>query len=179
MSNDEIKIEDDEQNINDLELVVNEIKGIHNLIKDDLQKQQEQNKYKDETINRLQKVVYDYEQGFIKKIKEPLIKDLILFKDSFDKFKEMFQEASSTLIKEIDFLEEELSEIMYSHGVEVLTNENETYDRNVQIVKKKEACDNPELDKTIKKVLKKGYTLDGKILRKEEIAINIYQENNK
>lgn len=177
MSKEETKIEDKEQNSNDIKSSMDEVNAIYSMIKDDLQKQQEQNKYKDETINRLQKVVYDYEQGFVKKIKEPLIKDLILFKDSFDKFKEMFQLASKPIVEEIDFLEVELSEIMYSHGVEALHNENELYDRNVQIVKKKEECNSPELDGTVNRILKKGYTLDGEILRKEEIAINIYQEN--
>ena len=167
----------DVKNLESTSLIPDGIKDIQNLLNNHLQSIQKQNEFKDQTINRLQKVVYQYEQGFIYKIKEPILKDLILFKDSFDKFKKRFEESSDTLLNEIDFLNDELEEIFYAHGIETISNEEDTYNRELQLIKRKIACPNPQLDKIVAEILKTGYSLDGKILRKEEVAINVYQED--
>lgn len=141
-----------------------ELESFKELIKNHLDKQIEQNRYKDETITRLQKTVSEYEKGFVSKIKEPLIWSLIFFKDSFGKFKEKFEEASNVIVSEIEMLDEELDEILYSHGIEKIKSESDFYDREKQIVRKKEITENPEEDRFVIKVLKHGYLLDGKLL---------------
>ena len=165
----------DVENTSSVELI-KELSSFKELIKDHLDKQIEQNRFKDETINRLQKTVSEYEKGLVSKIKEPLIWSIIFFKDSFEKFKEKFEEASNVIVSEINMLDEELDEILYSHGLEKIHSDSEFYDREKQIVRKKEVTENPEEDRLIVKVLKHGYLLDGKLLRKEEIMVKVFEQ---
>ena len=153
-----------------------EFESFKELVKDHLDKQIEQNRFKDETINRLQKTVSEYEKGLILKIKEPLIWSLIFFKDSFEKFWEKFEESSSLPVAEVDMLFEELDEIFYSNGLEKIKCESDFYDREKQIVRKKEMTSNPDEDRLVVKVLKTGYLLDGKLFRKEEIVVKAFDE---
>lgn len=55
-----------------------------NTLKADLGLRSERDKYKDEAIQRMTKQVEQYEKGMIKKIKEPIIRDLILLSDSIE-----------------------------------------------------------------------------------------------
>ena len=153
----------------ELELL-NEIKV---LIESNLTKIQKQSSLKDETIDRLQKIVYSYEKGFIPSIKEPLLKDLILYKDSFNKFRATFTEASETLTREIDFLNDEVEDIFYTHDVDIIQTESDSYDRELQIVRKKIPTDDQNLDRKVAEVLKDGYKFGDKILRKQEVAVYI------
>ena len=73
-------------------------------------------------------------------------------------------------------LDEELDEIFYSHGLEKIHSESNFYNREKQIVRKKEVTENPEEDRLIVKVLKHGYLLDGKLLRKEEIIVKVFEQ---
>jgi molecular chaperone GrpE len=182
---DETKPNQDEKELNapDIENassteLVKELSSFKKLIRDHLDKQIEQNRFKDETINRLQKTVSEYEKGLVSKIKEPLIWSIIFFKDSFEKFKEKFEEASMVIVSEIEMLNEELDEVLYSHGIEKINSESDFYDREKQIVRKKEITENPEEDRLVVKVLKHGYLLDGKLLRKEEILVKVFEQVN-
>lgn len=150
---------------------------IKTILLSDVSKSRKQSADKDETIKRLQKIVYDYEKGFVSSIKEPLIRDLILFRDSFEKFKSRFEEASSVITKEIDFLNDEIEDIFFSHGVELIEVQEE-YDRTTQIVRKKVPTDDPYFDRKVLSVLKSGYKTDKKILRKQEISLSIYTAQN-
>jgi molecular chaperone GrpE len=167
----------DVENSSSIELV-NELSSFKELIKDHLDRQIEQNRFKDETINRLQKTVSEYEKGLVSKIKEPLIWSLLFFKDSFEKFKEKFEEASTIIVSEINMLDEELDEILYSHGLEKIYSESDFYEREKQIVRKKVITEKPEEDRLVVKVLKHGYLLDGKLLRKEEIMVKVFEQSS-
>ena len=157
--------------------VSKDIKMLYALMQNSIEKQIEQNRFKDETIDRLQKIVNEYEKGFIPKIKEPLIWDLILFKDSFDKFKEKFEDAAKPILDEIEMLDEELDEIFYSHGIQPNLKVLEFYDRDTQIVKKKITTNELSDDKRIIKILKRGYFSDDKLLRKEEVMVMVFEAN--
>lgn len=158
--------------------LLNELVAIRETLEGELTKLREQNQSKDETINRLQEVVYQYEKGFISSIKEPIIKDVILFKDSFNKFKEMFSEASEVIVREIDYLNDELEDIFFAHGIEIIQQENDEYDRETQKVRKKISCEKPELNRKIAHIVKDGYRSEDKLLRKQEVAIFIYHIQN-
>ncbi|MCC6463688.1 MAG: nucleotide exchange factor GrpE [Saprospiraceae bacterium] len=159
------------------EQLSSEFESFKSLIKDHLDRQIEQNRFKDETIDRLQKIVNEYEKGFIEKIREPLLMDIIFFKDSFDKFKDKFEESADTLIKEINMFDEELEEVLYANGITLVESDTDFYNREIQLVKKKIPTNQIEEDKRVAKILKKGYIMDNKILRKEEIAILVFEEN--
>ncbi|WP_170110756.1 nucleotide exchange factor GrpE [Flavilitoribacter nigricans] len=152
------------------------LKEIKVLIENNLAQVHKQSSFKDETIDRLQKLVYSYEKGFIPSIKEPLLKDLILFKDSFNKFRTMFSESSETLLREIDFLNDEIEDIFYTHDVDIIQVEGDDYDRELQIVRKKIPTDNQALHRKIVEVLKDGYKSGEKILRKQEVAVYIIND---
>lgn len=158
------------------EASLKDIQEIKQLLEEDLTNVRKQNTSKDETINRLQNIVYKYEKGFIPSIKEPLIKDLILFKDSLDKFRIMFVEASNVITKEISFLKDEIDDIFFSHGIETIHVEGDEYDRTIQVARKKIVTDNPKLNRKVAEVVKDGYRTDQKILRKQEVVIYIYED---
>lgn len=174
---------ENESNASDVEnsssiALVKELNSFKELIKDHLDKQTEQNIFKDNTIDRLQKLVYEYEKGFIQKIKEPILMNLIIFRDSFQKFKEKFEYSIDYLFKEIEMLDEELEDILYSHGITELQIDNEFYDREIHIARRKIPTDKIENDKKISRILKKGYILDEKLLRKAEIEVFVYEKQH-
>lgn len=175
--NSEEVITDTLPKVGEPDFIIQEIKLLHSIISQNLEKQIEQNRFKDETIDRLQKIVNEYEKGFINKIREPLLMDIIFFKDSFDKFKEKFEEAAEYLVKEISMLDEELEEVLFAHGIKVIQADIDFYDREIQIVKKKIPTTSAEDDRRITKILKRGYQIDDKILRKEEVAVFVFEEN--
>lgn len=160
-------------------ITIQEVKMLHDLMKEHLNKQIELNKFKDETIDRLQKIVYDYEKGFIFKIKEPFIRDLILLKDSFKQIISNNQHQDAGLSKELDFFDKEIDDLFYSYGVSPIEIDSDVYDREFQIVRSKVNCESPDLDRRIKKTIKQGYLYEDKlVLRKEEVEIWVYPASN-
>ena len=159
-------------------LLFEKLASIEAYLHTDYSKIQTSSGNKDDTINRLQKTVYEYEKGFIPSIKKPLIKDLILFRDSFNDFKKTFSEAAETLVKQIEFLDYELEEIFFTYDIEKIEVEGDKYDRNYQKVAKKIPTDDALLHEKVAAVTKPGYIFNNEILRKQHIAIYVYENND-
>jgi len=150
-----------------------------NTLKVDLTLRSERDNYKDEAIHRMTKQVEQYEKGMIKKIKEPIIRDLILLSDSIEKLCRKFRDIENTgLNNELGLLQDEVEEILYTNSVEKINlNDFIEYDKDNQKVVRKIATDNKENDKKIVEVTKSGYLWGNEVIRKQEIVVYEYIEN--
>ena len=165
--------------MNILEEISTKLNNLENNIKVELSKSNHQHEIKDETIHRLHNTIREHEKGLVFSIKEPILRDLIMFKDSFNKFKQICEEKQDEILMgEIDFLEEELNEIFYRHSLETIKTENNQYNRDLQVSRKQIETNDLALNRIVDNVLKEGYTIDGKILRKQEVSVFIYKETN-
>jgi len=137
------------------------------------------NQYKDEAIVRMQKRLEDYEKGLVRSIKEPLIRDIILFYDSFAKFLEKFMSKtrSKEFVHDVKILREELLQVLFSQDVEIIDARiNGKYDRDSQKVVRSEPSDKSEDNEVVSHIIRNGFVLEGKILRKQEVVVKKYIE---
>jgi molecular chaperone GrpE (heat shock protein) len=147
----------------------------------DLNLRNERDRYKDEAIQRMTKQVEQYEKGLLKKIKEPIIRDLILLSDSIEKLRKKFSDIDiMDLNNDLILLQDELDEILYINSVEKMnSNDIYEYDKDHQKVVKKIMNDNKDNDRKIIEVTKPGYLWENEVIRKQEIVIYEYIENKK
>jgi molecular chaperone GrpE (heat shock protein) len=144
-----------------------------NKLEKDLNLRNERDKYKDEAIQRMSKQIEEYEKGFVKKIKEPLIRDLIMLCDTIEKLHKKFcSSGNADLNHEIVLLKEEVDEILFASGVErIELSGNPEYDINHQKIVLKVPTNNPEENMRICKIVRDGYLWDKSLIRKQEITV--------
>lgn len=135
----------------------------------------DRDKYKDESILRMQKQINEYEKDLKISIKETLIKEILSFYITFLDFQKKFsKDENQNLIDEIDYLETELSNILFNNGInEIELIEGDELDRMQQRIKSKLLTDDTSRDKTIHKILKKGFVWNDKVIQKQEVEIYI------
>lgn len=170
--------EDDLQSIDQkVFLLIKENNDLLKKIKDDIDVKIAVDETKDKAFNKL----YDE----LKEAKEkdnikdsairPLLGDLLLFYDSLIKFKSKIETNNKNdemLLKETDFILDELLEIFYRQNIEIIPeNSDRTYDSKIQKAVKIEK--NQEIDDNkIIKIIRSGFLWKDKMLRPQEVCVN-------
>jgi len=138
---------------------------------------------KDEAIVRMQRRLEEHEKGLVRSIKEPLIRDIILYYDSLTKFSEKFiaktvaKPASKEFVHDIKILREELLQVLFSQDVEIIeTKINCKYDRDSQKVVRTEPTDKSEDNEMVSHIIRDGFVWEGKTLRKQEVIVKKFIE---
>ncbi len=158
-------------------LLIKENNDLLKKIKDDIDVKIAVDETKDKAFNKL----YDE----LKEAKEkdnikdsairPLLGDLLLFYDSLIKFKlkiETNNKNDETLLKETDFILDELLEVFYRQNIEIIPeNLDCTYDSKIQKAVKIEKNQEIEDNKIIK-IVRSGFLWKDKMLRPQEVYVN-------
>jgi molecular chaperone GrpE len=114
----------------------------------------------------------------------PFINEIIFF---FFFYSNLYRKYSDTDISEVDTakllkqfgnISEDLEELLIKNGIESFSIENDTVDFSKQKVIKTVTTCEQEKDKTVCDRLKKGFMMDGKIIRQEWISCYKYDNNN-
>lgn len=159
---------------------LDEISAFINSISIELNLRNERDKYKDETINRISKENSDYQKDMLEKVKETLIKEILSFYNSFSIFQSKFSDSENQrLIKEIDDLEVELSNILFNNGIdEIEIIEGNELDRTYQKIKITIETGDIDKNNIVNKIYKKGFIWNDKVIQKQEVEIFTYKNES-
>jgi molecular chaperone GrpE len=141
-------------------------------------------KHKDEIIDKLHSENQVFKNDLYKKLLLPLINEIIFILDDYSI---LFKKHSETVINEVDVakllkqfggISDDLENLLYKNGIDVFSIEGDVFDSSKQKVIKIVPTDDPLKDKTVCEKLKKGFVLDGKIVRMEHVSCYKFEKAN-
>lgn len=137
--------------------------------------------HKDTIINNLHRELQEYKNDLYKKLLQPIIMDLIYTMDQMNKEVKTYSEKDlstlepTKLLKSISSYAADLEDILTKYGVEALVSEECIFNPQVQTALKVIDTDELSRDKNVRESIKKGYTWEGKLLRKESVSVYKYK----
>jgi len=141
-------------------------------------------KHKEEIIDKLHSENQAFKNDLYKKLILPLVNEIIFMLDDYSI---LFKKHSESEINEVDVpkllkqfggISEDLENLLYKNGIDVYSVEGEQFDSSKQKVIKTIPTDDPLKDKTVCDKLKKGFVLDGKIIRMEHVSCYKFEKTN-
>ncbi|MHC1690658.1 MAG: nucleotide exchange factor GrpE [Bacteroidales bacterium] len=141
-------------------------------------------KHKEEIIDKLHSENQAFKNDLYKKLILPFVNEIIFMLDDYSI---LFKKHSETGINEVEVpkllkqfggISEDLENLLYKNGIDVYTVEGEQFDSSKQKVIKTIPTDDPLKDKTVCDKLKKGFVLDGKIIRMEHVSCYKFEKTN-
>lgn len=141
-------------------------------------------KHKEEIIDKLHSENQAFKNDLYKKLILPLVNEIIFMLDDYSiLFKkhsesEMNEVDVPKLLKQFGGISEDLENLLYKNGIDVYSVEGEQFDSSKQKVIKTIPTDDPLKDKTVCDKLKKGFVLDGKIIRMEHVSCYKFEKTN-
>ena len=141
-------------------------------------------KHKDEIIDKLHAENQSYKNDLLKKTVMPFVNEVIFLIDDYSKLYRTYSETNiseidtAKLLKQFSNISEDLEELLNKNGIEAFSVENETVDFSKQKVIKTIPTSEQEKDKTVCERLKKGFMMDGKMIRQEWISCYKYENNS-
>lgn len=170
------------------ESIVNpELTLIKNLISDlstQFESKIKYDKHKEEIIDKLHSENQAFKNDLYKKLILPLVNEIIFMLDDYSTLFKKHSESDITevdvpkLLKQFGGISEDLENLLYKNGIDVYSVEGEQFDSSKQKVIKTIPTDDPLKDKTVCEKLKKGFVLDGKIIRMEHVSCFKFEKTN-
>ena len=137
-------------------------------------------KHKDNIIDNMHKELQGYKNNSQVERIMPIMMDLILSIDlttklmkGLEKLEEIEPEKLKKVITDSVL---DLEDILLKQGIESFECDGKSFDSKRQKVVKKVTTSDLSLDKKISERLAKGYEMDGKIIRKEQISVFVFEE---
>ncbi|MEL6349170.1 MAG: nucleotide exchange factor GrpE [Myxococcota bacterium] len=152
---------------NESELVVRELERLRAAI-------DAQNEVQRKAFDSLYEELKQYKDDFIFQAEKPLLLDLLLFYDSLNWFQQSIikgEMSPEVIADSFQYLIDEFLELLYRRDVLPMES-REQFDRETQKAIQVVPTDNPELDYTVKRILKRGFFRAGRRLRAEEVIIH-------
>lgn len=138
------------------------------------------NNSKDEAIARMQKRLEEYERGMLRALKEPLLRDLMLFYDSLVKLLHKCENGPPARLdyaRELELLRAELLEIFSTQSMERIALPGESrYQSDLQKAVQIENAEQAEENQLVVRVVREGFTWEGRVLRKQEVAVKKWSD---
>lgn len=179
MNNDEDVIFEDENEDSNPQVL---IKKLRQKIKDLEEKNQEYltgwQKERAESVN-LRKRGEEEKKNFAKFAKEDIVVELISVLDSFEsafKNKEAWEKVDKNWRVGVEYIHQQLLNILTNHGVSVLNPLGEKFDPTRDEAIETVAVNNEAEDHQILEVLSVGYRLQDKIIRPPKVKVGEYRE---
>ena len=138
-------------------------------------------KHKDEIIDKLHAENQSYKNDLLKKTVMPFVNEIIYLIDDYSNLFRKYSETdiseinTAKLLKQFGNISEDLEELLNKNGIEAFSVENEIVDFSKQKIIKTVSTCKQEKDKTVCDRLKKGFMMDGKIIRQEWISCYKYE----
>lgn len=141
-------------------------------------------KHKDEIIDKLHSENQALKNDLYKKLILPLVNELIYLIDDYSTLFKKHSESdisdidSPKLLKQFGSISEDLEDVLYKSGINVYSVEGDRFDASKQKVIKTISTDDSQKDKTVFERLKKGFELEGKIIRMEHVSCYKFKKTN-
>lgn len=184
----EVEKQIDTKESSQMESIVNpELTLIKNLISDlsaQFESKIKYDKHKEEIIDKLHSENQAFKNDLYKKLILPLVNEIIFMLDDYSTLFKKHSESDITevdvpkLLKQFGGVSEDLENLLYNNGIDVYSVEGEQFDSSKQKVIKTIPTDDPLKDKTVCEKLKKGFVLDGKIIRMEHVSCFKFEKTN-
>ncbi len=181
-SGDDIIIPEEEGIIDPVFLKLDEIEGQINELRKDFNLKIKIDEQKNKIIDSMHNELQAYKDDILKKYLTPLIIDLIQFIDNMKRVNKFYNiknpcgsdpEKLLGLIESIPF---DIEDICARQGVTPYNCEGNIFDPIRQMVSKRIETADKTKDKTIAERLRPGYEWDGKVIRREIVAVYTYKE---
>jgi molecular chaperone GrpE (heat shock protein) len=145
----------------------------------------EHNKRKEELIDKLHTENQGYKNGMYQKLVMPFVNENIFLIDNYTKLVKGYESKDASeigvkkLLRQLGDIVEDLENSLYKNGIEAYEAEIGTpVDFSKQKIIKTVPTEDLKKDKTVCESLKKGFILDEKIIRQEQISCYKYEEKN-
>ena len=160
------------------------IKELISDLSDQFESKIKYDKHKEEIIDKLHSENQAFKNDIYKKLILPLVNEIIFMLDDYSTLFKKHSESEisdidvSKLLKQFGSISEDLENLLYKNGIDVYSIEGEQFDSSKQKVIKTIPTDDPLKDKTVCEKLKKGFVLDGKIIRMEHVSCYKFEKTN-
>lgn len=141
-------------------------------------------KHKEEIIDKLHSENQTFKNDLYKKLILPLVNEIIFMLDDYSILFKKYSESEINevdvpkLLKQFGGISEDLENLLYKNGIDAYSVEGEQFDSTKQKVIKTIPTDDPLKDKTVCERLKKGFVLEGKIIRMEHVSCYKFEKTN-
>jgi molecular chaperone GrpE len=174
-------LEEEKAPINNVVLRLDSIKQLT----ENIAFQLEHNKRKEELIDKLHAENQGYKNGMYQKLVMPFVNENIFLIDNYTKLCKGYEGKDTSeidvnkLLRQLGDIVEDLENTLYKNGIEAYESEvGAEVDFAKQKIVKTVLTNEQEKDKTVCESLKKGFVLDEKIIRQEQISCYKYEVNN-
>jgi molecular chaperone GrpE (heat shock protein) len=141
-------------------------------------------KHREELIDKLHDENQSYKSDLYKKLLMPLVNEIIYLIDGYTQLRKVYAEKdisqidTQKLLKQFGEVADDLENALYKNGIEPYEAEEGTVvDFARQKILKTVPTDDPKKDKTVCDRLKKGFILEEKIIRQEQVSCYKFEEN--
>lgn len=164
-----------------------ELSGIKDLLTDlskHFESKLKYDKHKDAIIDKLHAENQSYKNDLLKKTVMPFVNEIIFLIDAYSTLHRKHSETdiseidTAKLLKQFGDIPNDLEELLNKNGIESFSVENETTDFSKQKIIKTVPTSQQEKDKTVCERFKKGFMMDGKIIRQEWISCYKYENES-
>ncbi len=138
--------------------------------------------HKNGIIDKLHSELQEYKDDLIRKLLQPMILDVILAIDNFNKLARTNRDREPEaldprkLLQMLECVPDDLENLLYRRGVDCYREDGERFNPKRQKVMKKIPTADRERDRTIATRLRKGYEWDGRMIRPEMVAVYVYRK---
>jgi len=148
-------------------------------LRSEFQEKIKENRFREETIERLHKELQVHREGIVKKHLHSVVVDVIKLIDDLRRLvghyrsKELTADDLPKLLDILSDIPRDLEDLFLWQGVSSFVEEGNRFDPSRQRITRKIVTDDPSLDKTIAERVLPGYEWDGKVIRPELVAVYV------
>lgn len=124
-------------------------------------------------FEKLHREMLDYKEDFLQRAQEPMYRSLIQLVDDISKIQEQSGEAKPD---DLEFIKDQVLEILSRQGVEPFRCEAEFYDPNLQKAVTTEATSDEKAHRRILRSIRPGYRTESRTIRPENVSISVYRK---
>ena len=144
-----------------------------------VEQQARRDRVREQAFERLYQELEQYKDDFIFQNEKPLLLDLLLFHDSLKWFREslLSREMSLEVVSDnLQYMIDEFLELLYRRDV-IPMEPKERFDRAAQKAIKVSFTPDRDMDCRVERVVKRGFTRAGRVLRVEEVIVQRYRQD--
>jgi len=124
-------------------------------------------------INALHSELGDYKDDFLVRAQSPMLRALVRLLDDID---EMAKSGRPVTSQDLEFLGDQVVEILESYGAEEVAEQPEVVDGAFQKVLRTEAADDPAQHRRVAAILRRGWRAHGRLLRPQNVSVYVFTE---
>ena len=162
---------------------LNDLQTTLNRLEKEFQGKLRYDQHKEQIIDTLHAELQDHRNDFLKKIRVPIIMDIIHMMDDIKKIIRHYRDpitpevSAKKLLGMFDSFYDDLEEILYRQMVEPFRDLDAEFNPSRQKATRTVVTDEKSKNKTVSRSLQDGFDWEGKILRPELVEVNVYKKN--